>query len=368
MSNVNTLKAQLREALEQDKYGQVLNLSSELARQDMDHVRFSIDASHLNRIGRELVTKQETAVAELVKNGYDADATRVTLLFQDSNRVGGTLVIADNGLGMTRQQLIDGFMRLSTSDKAERPLSEKYKRRRAGRKGIGRFSAQRLGRQLILKTQTENSDHALQLSINWDAFEANSELTTISSRVEVIDKENRQGTTLSIKNLRDIWSEAQIRRSYRYISELLQPFPISKKKQNDDSDPGFESVFYLQLADNRQLVADKKSAVFQYALAEIEGHVDDKGRAFWSMQSQRYNIDEKNQQVRLSEKTSDERFKFLNNACFKAYYYLNVYDLLPRNERARIVNRLNEQGGIRLYRNGFRVLPYGEPYNNWLGL
>src|SRR5574343_1812326 len=117
----------------------ILALSSEIAKLDDSQVRFSADAGIINRLGKELVGKHETAVSELVKNAFDADATEVNLVFENAWYTGGTLVIEDNGTGMTKDQLINGFMRLSSSDKIHNPISDKYKRTRAGRKGIGRF-------------------------------------------------------------------------------------------------------------------------------------------------------------------------------------------------------------------------------------
>src|SRR5436189_1112990 len=126
-------------------YDKLLGLSSKLAAFDNQHVRFSVDAGLINRLGRELVARQETAVSELVKNAYDADATWVELSFEDGEKPGGTLKLEDDGSGMNRRELINGFMRLSSTDKVDNPISPLFKRRRAGQKGIGRFAAQRLG-------------------------------------------------------------------------------------------------------------------------------------------------------------------------------------------------------------------------------
>lgn len=106
-------------------------------------------------------------MSELVKNAYDADASLATLDFIDVDYEGGTLVIEDNGSGMTRDQLINGFMRISSSAKIHEPISPIYERNRAGRKGIGRFSAQRLGNSLTIITQTKDSDTALKIVVDW---------------------------------------------------------------------------------------------------------------------------------------------------------------------------------------------------------
>ncbi|MEK8020130.1 MAG: sensor histidine kinase [Candidatus Parabeggiatoa sp.] len=361
MNDFEILK-QLRTELDgkQLNYEQILHLSSALARQDQDNVRFSVDASHISRLGLELVAKKETAVAELVKNGYDADATLVKLIFKDS----GTLEMSDDGLGMTRQQLIDGFMRLSTPDKVEQPFSERYQRQRAGRKGIGRFSAQRLGTRLTIKTHKKESSRALQLTINWDDFEAHRDLITVSNRIETIDKVIQEGTILIIDNLRETWSEAEIKRAYRYISDLLQPFPLSQKAgQHDKVDPGFKTLFYQQMGDDDpKTIVDENNLILEHALAEIEGRVDNEGDAYWSLQSQRYD------EINTTDQPLNGAYDILRQVNFKTYFYINKSDLLPKGSKTLIIDKLKKQGGMRLYRNGFRVLPYGEKSNDWLGL
>ena len=130
-------------------YDKIVSLTNELSKHDHNKVRFSVDADLISRLGNELVARQETALSELVKNAYDADATEVTLRFIDTDSLGGTLIIEDNGTGMDREQLIDGFMRISSNIKKEKPVSDIYNRKKAGRKGIGRFAVQRLGKHLV---------------------------------------------------------------------------------------------------------------------------------------------------------------------------------------------------------------------------
>jgi hypothetical protein len=112
-----------------------------------EELYFTADAALIDRLGRELVGKQETALIELVKNSYDADATIVTITLQ-----GDHLTIPDKGNGMSRQELIDGYLGLASDLKIRKPTSDRFQRRLAGRKGTGRFAAQRLGTYLVLRT------------------------------------------------------------------------------------------------------------------------------------------------------------------------------------------------------------------------
>ncbi|WP_370171234.1 ATP-binding protein [Sphingobium abikonense] len=98
---------------------------------DPDNVRFTVDAGHIQRLGAELVGKQDTALSELIKNAYDADATKVVLTFTDYQQPGGTLVIEDDGSGMQDDVIRSSWMRISTASKVDQPLSPIYRRVRA---------------------------------------------------------------------------------------------------------------------------------------------------------------------------------------------------------------------------------------------
>lgn len=352
----------------------IISLSNEIASLDESAVRFSVDAGIINRLGKELVGKQETAVSELIKNAYDADATEVNLIFENAWNKGGVLTIEDNGHGMNREQLVNGFMRLSSSDKIHNPVSTKYKRQKAGKKGIGRFATQRLGEKLIIITQTDQSPDALKVVVNWDDFATDKDLLTVSNKIEFIPKTKENGTTLTIEGLREGWSDVMIKRVYRYTSELLQPFPLSKKKEEEKEssiDAGFKSHYYRN--DNGNLVAiiDEERAIFQHALAEIEGYVLDDGQGCWALKSDKLNFPQEVFAIGNNEKDKDDTttpFNLIKGVHFKAYYFLFDAKLFAPGTFTFIKELLYEKGGIRLYRNGFRVLPYGEESDDWLGL
>ena len=169
---------------------------------NINEVGFTIDAGLIQRLGYELVGRAETAVSELIKNSYDADATIVDVDFVNTSVSGGTLIISDNGLGMTKQQLINGFMRISSTDKLHNPKSIRFNRTKAGKKGIGRFAAQRLGEQLIIVTQTKDSEDAIQIKIDWNEYSLDKDLTSITFPIETVQKAKTEGTIIEIRGLR----------------------------------------------------------------------------------------------------------------------------------------------------------------------
>lgn len=369
------LKKKLSEEIQKESSDNnlILSLSNEIAKLDENQVRFSVDAGLINRLGKELVGKHETAVSELVKNAFDADATEVNLVFENAWNKGGTLTIEDNGTGMTKDQLINGFMRLSSSDKIHNPISEKYKRTRAGRKGIGRFATQRLGSKLTIITHTSKSNSSIKISINWNDFETDKDLLSISNIIEIIPKTKEEGTTLIIENLRDGWSDSMIKRVFKYTSELLQPFPLSKKgKENSETiDPGFKSYYFRQNEKELIPIIDEEEAVFKHALAEIEGYVLDDGQGCWALKSDKLNFPQEVFFIGNDEKdreNTDAKFDLIKGLHFKVYYFIYEPTLFAPGTFTFIRDLSYETGGIRLYRNGFRVLPYGEQEDDWLGL
>lgn len=331
-----------------------------------EELRFTADAALIDRLGRELVGKQETALIELVKNSYDADAqhVRVTLMHD-------TLVIDDDGVGMNRAELIDGFLRLASDVKVRHPLSQKYRRHRAGRKGIGRFSTQRLGSTLRLRTWKGGDEPGLELKVDWWKFERGLQLDAIPVHLETIAPRHA-GTEIEIGSLRDEWSHAQIRRCWRGVMNLLQPFPVAPVVREPSADPGFEVEFYQvgALFSDPELVANFETEILDHMHAVVEFRVNAEGRAEWRLTNNKFG--EGIAWTAIHHEHRDERnppkYEHLHNAWLKAYYAI----LDPGEFSSLIYTRVREalvaEGGIRLYRNDFRVVPYGEADNDWLRL
>jgi len=343
-----------------NSYDEIINLTTQLTSTDDNNIRFTVDAGLINRLGIELVAKQVTAVTELIKNAYDADATIVELLFKDTDAEGGKLLIRDNGLGMTKDQLIKGFMRIATADKWDNPFSLRYSRKRAGRKGIGRFSAQRLGTALTVITQTKETDTALQVTIDWNKFTGGKTINEISNEIKEIPKKKEEGTDLIIHDLRGSWTDAAIKRVFRYVFDLQQPFPLSAKQERIDV--GFKTKILKQIGDiPPSTIADQEQMIDNYALAIISGYVDIQGNAYFSVDSDKLEIKE-------YDNILNQKYKSLSDVYFRAKYFIYSNEFMPRMMLNSIKDLAKEIGGMRVYRNGFRVMPYGQPPNDWLGL
>lgn len=338
---------------------------------NIKEVGFTVDAGLIQRLGYELVGRAETAVSELIKNAYDADATSVDVNFIDSSIKGGTLVISDNGVGMTENQLINGFMRISSSDKIHNPISERFKRTKAGRKGIGRFATQRLGEQLIIVTQTKDADKALRIIINWNKYTTDKELSSITFPIEEINKERKEGTILTIIGLRDSWSDAAIRRVYRYVLDLFQPDYLSDRSEKHNSaiqnENYFKVNFIQSINANTISVLNDKVSIFDKSLAIFEGYIDHEHKGIVTIKSESLGL---NDILEIEYSKEEKEYSELKDVYFKIHYF--IYDR-PVYYKGRITNQelnsINQAAanasGVRLYRNGFRVLPYGESTDDW---
>ena len=344
-------------------------------------VGFTVDAGLIQRLGYELVGRAETAVSELIKNAYDADATIVDVDFIDSNIKGGTLIVSDNGVGMTENQLINVFMRISSADKVHNPISKRFGRRKAGRKGIGRFATQRLGEELIIITQTKDAKKASRIVIKWNEYTIDRELSSITFPIEEIDKVKEEGTILIIGCLRDGWTIASIKRVYRYVLDLFQPNYLSDRSKKHNSaiqnEESFKVNFAQEINGDRDILINDQISIFNKALAVFEGYIDNQHKGSVHIKSEGLKIDDIID-IEYNKKNEDGKgiekyYSNLEDVHFKIHYFIysrpQYYGGKVTNLELSGIQELSKTAsGVRLYRNGFRVLPYGEPTDDWTNI
>lgn len=338
------------------------------------NIHFTVDAGLIQRLGYELVAKAETAVSELIKNAYDADSTTVEVNFMDYWCKGGTMIIKDDGHGMTYEQLQTGFMRISSSDKIHNPTSPKFKRTKAGRKGIGRFATQRLSEKLIIISQTADSDIAIKVEIDWNKYVSDIDITSITFPVQYIPKEQYSGTILILENLRDVWTMSSIKRIHRYVMELFQPAYLSdRSKENNSatlsSNNSFNVVFNEYRDGNYYPIVNDNIAIFSKALAVFNGKIDSNYNASVKITSDALGI---NDSIEIHKSNTSVRYVHVKDVYFKVYYFIynrpSYYNSITKFELKAIQDLSQTASGVKLYRNGFRVLPYGEPSNDWTNI
>lgn len=136
-------------------------------------LHFKFDVSTFRLLGRELITDRITALFELVKNCYDANAEKVDISFESLNPLSekSRIIIRDDGLGMTFEDIRDKWMVIGTSSKRRKKTSPApYYRIVAGKKGVGRFAVDKLGGKLVMKTKKKGSPVWHCLETDWTKY------------------------------------------------------------------------------------------------------------------------------------------------------------------------------------------------------
>ena len=206
----------------------------------MAEKKFKISSALKNIIGKELITNDFIAVFELVKNAFDAHATKVKVTFKNLSSDSPSVIIQDNGKGMDQHDLENKWLFVAYS--AKKDGSEDYRdsiqssRIHAGAKGIGRFSCDRLGRSLVIYTKKKsNKEFVNKLTVDWEDFEDDSQSEFVDIGVDYVkSKKNpyklKHGTVLEINGLREIWDKEKLLKLRRSLEKLINP------NQDNDSD------------------------------------------------------------------------------------------------------------------------------------
>lgn len=331
-----------------------------------DNLQFRVSAELKNILGRDLITSPDIAILELVKNSYDAHASKVEITFDEDY-----LAIADNGKGMSKDDLINKWLFVAYSAKSDgtEDLSyrSKFKRHYAGAKGIGRMSCDRLARNLLLKTRSaENKTEVLD--VDWQTFEINKkiEFDTIDIPHETIDDipefpdASTTGTILQFRELHDNWSRGDIKRLRKSLEKMINPFSgtdddfqiviIAPKMKEDDAKAESQHDVVNGIIENS--IAD----VLKLKTTQIESRIEN--GVIHTFLTDRgihmYEIEEPNTKYTELSSASVSLF-FLNRAA--KYNFTSKMGVEPVS-----------YGNVFLFRNGFRILPYGEWNDDSWGL
>jgi signal transduction histidine kinase len=208
----------------------------------VETLHFSVDSMLLRELGERLVGRAHIALAELIKNSYDADATLVDVVFGEDS-----IVVRDNGHGMTFEEFRDLWMRIGSPHKEREEHSRSLKRPLTGSKGVGRLAAQFLAHRIELRTiGAEAPDEETVATINWDKAVDAGELTQAEAKMDLREPDtllpgaSAKGTWIRMDGLKQEWGTEELEEVARALWPLQPPFGRSLAEEEEEEDGGEE--------------------------------------------------------------------------------------------------------------------------------
>lgn len=349
-------------------------------------INFTVDSELLRELGERLVGRQYIALAELIKNSFDADATRVEIRISDDS-----IEVSDDGHGMTVNDFKSRWMRVGSTHKVRDKISPVLKRSLTGSKGVGRLAVQFLASELELisvprdSVTEQSSSQELFAMVDWDTAVEAGELTEATALYElrvsddtVFPLKKLHGTTVTLKSLKHEWDPEEFQSLAREIWFLQPPFR-SLTGASEYSDGGFEvdlsssdpaavALFNTQMArildlytsrlvgrllpndcsEARANESDVRSAKRELALfLELEGQ---------STQPYKFAVPVRGEDLCLIDSLNFEIRIF-------TLQYRQPYGIGVQQAR----DYMAQWGGVHIYDAGFRI-PYAGPAADWLKL
>jgi signal transduction histidine kinase len=312
---------------------------------------FEPRARLLKLLGGELIRDDVMALLEIIKNSHDADASLVKVSFENAMSRDGTITIADDGTGMTVEHLLNHWMQPAGSSKRLIDRRSPKGRRYLGEKGVGRFAVDRLGVHCEVISRPPKSKTKVIARFDWDAFDVEDAfLSEIEMNWEErrADRTDSYGTIIRITGLRHSWTQRSFRRLCNRSQRLMSPF----------KNGGDEFRIDIVSDDFPDYSGEVSVPYFDTAPYRLQAHFD--GRDTIKFDSNG-NVGE----IIWPGPGSLE--------CGPVSLSLHGFDLEPESLKRlgqvqSVRSWLREWSGVSVYRDGFRVLPYGEPDDDWLRL
>jgi signal transduction histidine kinase len=350
-----------------------------MARRFLGKKPFDLSARVPMQLGRESISSSTVAVSELIKNGYDADAESVHVQFflRESPAL-STMIIRDDGNGMDAETIYDHWLKIGTDFKNGVELSLNKKRVLTGAKGLGRLGLDRLSNKVILYTKKKGSNSVIQLIVDWRKYEgSNASISDIQHDIyeqdlpvngkygDIFSSVDESGTYMVLIGLKDYWCSSFIEDLKQELRLLISPY----RSNNDFSITIHRTINNIvhpsEIVDTQELL---KAASWEVkAVIDVQNKV----RLSFLNNSTGELIEQiptpwKNWISKQGDKPLFGPLKFEFHYMVRKQEFLTKIDMSTRNwSKFMDLNR-----GVRIYRDDFRVRPYGEPTGkgDWLDL
>lgn len=395
---------------------------------DKKKYHFDITPHIIKQLGEQLVPDGVTALLELIKNSYDADASYVSIeintndeytkesLFYPNQK--GYIAIEDDGFGMDEKTILKSWLLISYSNK--RALNGPKAKTPGGRtplgeKGLGRLSTQRLADICEIFTN-KFEQKGTHIAFNWKDFEKEEALSDVKVNYENYKSKKNKGTTLLLTSLNNIevWQGKNLEKFKGHILQVISPYkenrpfevylkvngqPIELDKFNEGLSDLAISNFTFSIMDNK-LTISGKTRLNKFLGNELETKENyhnfveiDNGKKLFDYLKTKINDLERsenpyflnfervfdiNKDITLEifngERASPGEFSGkINEFSYKVEQLKNedsIKTIFGKFENYK--DFAQAQIGVKIYRNGFAVLPYGINDSNsnsdWLGL
>jgi signal transduction histidine kinase len=367
----------------------------------IDPFRFRPRARILRLLGDQLIGNSRLAIFELVKNSYDADAEKVTVTLSALSTNAASISVKDDGDGMSLEIIQDIWFVPGSDHREQQRLqnrrTQNFHRLPLGEKGLGRFAVHKLGDQITLVTRARGADIENVVFIDWSKLLDGRFLeelkVEVNSRTPVEFKGDEHGTLITIEQLRQKnWTRGDLRRLYRQVTSICSPFEAPKEFQvilalpdREGDLAGLPSVqdILKHAFWHYTFKVDETGFTWTYRfINHLTGLVienrESKGEGGLLALDDRGDEPAEEMMPTPGTRKSTKRKKVVVDKDFlegvgpvsgEFYVFDRDKDVLARMTTSELVTKfLNENGGVRVYRDGIRVYNYGERGDDWLGL
>lgn len=327
-------------------------------------LHFRVSSGLKNIIGRELINNKYIAIFELVKNSYDAGATCAKIQFDKLGTADASIVISDDGKGMNKEDIVNKWLFVAYSEKSNPSYRDNIKRAVAGAKGVGRFSCDRLGEHVCLSSKVTAEHFLHRISISWSDFEKDSldYFSDIDVQYESFTQEdNSCGTTIKISKLREEWTRADILALKKALAQLVNPAATSKY---DPFEIFLDVPSEVEEDSKQENERDKVNGVITNNIFEVINQKTTKITTKISKDGKTITTTLNDRGTILFETVEKSEYSLSDITC--TLYFLN------RAAKFNFTRKMGVEavnyGSIFVYKNGFRVFPFGEPGSDFFDI
>jgi hypothetical protein len=324
----------------------------------VEPLRFDVSGNLIRKFGRESISNKNIAILELIKNSYDAKAEKIEIDFSSINTKDGVIAVSDNGDGMDYSDLKNKWMRIANPFKSKK--LKNGDRAFIGEKGIGRLSAESLAKTVTLFSLPKAKDVGYKVIFDWDKYQEDNTLVNDidNPTFEFKKKKAEHGIRLEMKSLNHDWNSQEAQESLLADINLVNPInkPVKEFRVTTKFEPSLAVVPKVKKEFLGKAVYSLKTkltggSLIRYEFSSISGKKKD-----GSLQATR------------KLKCGDAVFELYFFYKSPKYFEQATGKEMLVSESKEINKILEHYSGIKLYRDNFRVKPYGDPTSDWLGL